>query len=79
MMNQKSAKEAIKTTTTGTTIAGMRVPTLLDDEDLAAVEEVLLAEVEAEAAVLVSFALTLDMDARMEEYCAESVTTTADG
>lgn len=78
MIHQNSASEATRTTTTGTTMAGTRVSTLPDDEDLAAAEEVVLALEEVAVAVLVARVLSAVSDARKEEYCAESVTATPD-
>lgn len=75
MMNQKSTKDMMRIAATGTTMAGIKVPKLLDEESLLAAVEVaagadedLVDEVEARAA------LALDSDACREENCAESVT-----
>lgn len=79
MMNQKRASEATRTTTTGITIAGIRFPTPLeDDDDFAAVEEVLAGAVDVGVAVLTAAAFALDSEAIREEYCAGSVMATAD-
>lgn len=75
MTNQKSTKDTMRTAATGTTIAGIRVPKLLDEELLLSavevaegVDEVLVDEAEARAALLLASA------ACREENCDESVT-----
>lgn len=74
-MNQNIAKEAINKTATGTTIAGIKVLRLLDEEELLAAFEV-AAAVSDECVELSVVWVFEDSDARIDERSAEFVMRT---
>ena len=75
-MNQKTPKDTMRTAATGTTMAGIKVPRLFDEDDLAAAVDVSADAELVVAAEVATLLLAFVSETPNEDSCAESVTVT---